>query len=106
MGPNKNPAGFIRKTFAFPKPVVWIVPKMFEILPPVTRPRMFEVGSAVSLRKLAILFVGTLKLPKLWNRLVPPPGLLPPVMLYRVELPTWMGLPTTVFSPDEVMGAV
>jgi hypothetical protein len=47
---------------------------------PVTRPRMFDVGSPVSFKKLAMLFVGTPKSPKLWNRFVPPPGLVPPVI--------------------------
>jgi len=36
---------------------------------------------------------------------VPPPGLVPPVILYWVELPTEIGLLTVVFKPDEVMGA-
>ncbi len=52
------------------------------MFPPVTRPRILLVGSAVSFRKLAMLLMGTLKLPKLWNRFVPPPGRVPPVMLY------------------------
>jgi hypothetical protein len=85
FGPNKNPAGFIKKRFEFPNPpgpFVWMMPKMFEMFPPVTRPRIFEVGRPESLRKLAMLFEGTLKFPKLWNRFVPPPGLVPPVMLY------------------------
>jgi hypothetical protein len=38
---------------------------MFEGFPPVTRPRMLEVGSAVSLRKFAIVVVGTPNCPKL-----------------------------------------
>lgn len=42
-----------------------MVPKTFEMFPLVTRPRMFEVGNAVSLRKLAMLLLGTLKSPKL-----------------------------------------
>jgi hypothetical protein len=41
---------------------------MLEMFPPATRPRMFEVGSAVSLRKLAMLLFGTLKAPKLCRR--------------------------------------
>jgi hypothetical protein len=65
FGPNKKPAGFIKKRFAFPNPVVWIVPKMLERFPPVTRPRMFDVAKPDSLRKFAMLLFGTLKLPKL-----------------------------------------
>ena len=65
VGPNKNPAGFIRNKFALPKPVVWMVPKIFDGLPPVTRPRMFDVAKPESLRKFAMLLFGTLKLPKL-----------------------------------------
>ena len=65
FGPNKNPAGLIRKRFAPPKPVVWIVPKILDPFPPVTRPRMFVVGRPVLLRKFATLLFGTLKLPKL-----------------------------------------
>jgi hypothetical protein len=65
LGPNRKPAGFIKKRFAFPKPVVWIIPKILDGFPPVTRPRMFDVAKPESLRKFAMLFVGTLKLPKL-----------------------------------------
>ena len=65
FGPNKNPAGFIRNRFAFPKPLVWMVPKMFETFPPVTRPRIFDVGRPESFKKLAMLLLGTLKFPKL-----------------------------------------
>jgi hypothetical protein len=83
LGPNKKPAGFIRNKFALPNPVVWIVPKIFDMSPPVTRPRMFEVRGRDQftgvLRKLAVSPESTLKLPKLWNRFVP--ALVPPVML-------------------------
>ena len=65
VGPNRNPAGFIRNRFALPKPVVWIVPKILDELPPVTRPRMFEVADPDWFRKLAILLVGTPNSPKL-----------------------------------------
>jgi len=60
----------MRKRLAFPKPVVWMVPKMFEIFPPVTRPRMLDVARPESLRKFAMLLLGTLKSPKLLNRFV------------------------------------
>ena len=53
VGPNTIPAGFIRNRLALPKPVVCRVPKILEGLPPVTRLRIFEVGNAVSFRKLA-----------------------------------------------------
>src|SRR6476659_1209608 len=79
---------------------------MFEMLPPVTRPRIFVVARlGVSLRKFAMLLVGTLKSPKLWNRFAPPPGLVPPVMSYWTfpEESVWGGL-TRVLSPDDVMG--
>jgi hypothetical protein len=102
FGPNRNPAGFIKNRLAFPNPpgpFVSIVPKMVDALPPVTRPRMLDVGRLESLRKLAMLFVGTLKSPKLWNRFVLPPGLVPPVMLYVLPFGV-----TMVLSPDEVMG--
>jgi hypothetical protein len=83
LGPKRKPAGLIRNKFAFPNPVVWIVPKILDMLPPVTRPRMFEVSGKDPftgvLRKLAVSPAPTLKLPKLWNRLVP--VLVPPVML-------------------------
>jgi hypothetical protein len=60
-----------------------MVPKMFEMFPPVMRPRMFEVAKlGVSLRKFAMLLLGTPKSPKLWKRFAPPPGLVPPVMSY------------------------
>src|SRR5438128_12510349 len=81
---------------------------MFEMFPPVTRPRMLDVARPESLRKFAMLFVGTLKSPKLWNRFVPlrPPGRVPPVMSYCTvpeggvaERLTW------VFNPEGVMGA-
>jgi len=65
LGPKRNPAGFIRNRFALPKPVVWIAPRIFDTFPPVTRPSMLDVGRAVSLRKFAMLFAGTLKFPKL-----------------------------------------
>ena len=35
-----------------------MVPKMFDGLPPVTRPRILEVGKAGSFKKLAMLLVG------------------------------------------------
>ena len=84
-----------------------MVPKMFEIFPPVTRPRMLEVARPESLRKFAMLWLGTLKSPKLWNRLVPPPGLVPPVMS-NCTCPAG-GVAerlTCVFSPDGVIGGV
>ena len=49
---------------------------------------------------------GTLKSPKLWKRFVPPPGLVPPVMLYWVCPPTAIGPLTWVFNQKMVMGAV
>jgi hypothetical protein len=58
-----------------------MVPKIFEMLPPVTRARILEVAAPESLRKFAMLLVGTLNVPKLRKRVVPPPGLVPPVML-------------------------
>ena len=57
-----------------------------------------------SLRKFAMLWLGTLKSPKLWNRFAPPPGLVPPVMSYWVCPPTEIGPLTWVFRPDGVMG--
>src|SRR5262245_18884396 len=66
---------------------------------------MFEVARPESLRKFAMLLVGTLKSPKLWNKLIPPPGLVPPVMLYWVcPLGSATGGLTCVFSPEGVMG--
>ena len=65
FGPKTIPAGFIKNKLALPKPVVWMVPKIFEGLPPVTRPRIFEVGNAVSFKKLAMLLVGIPNSPKL-----------------------------------------
>ncbi len=65
FGPNKKPAGFTRKRFALPNPWVWIVPKMLEIFPPVTRPRMFDVARPESFRKFAMLLFGTPNSPKL-----------------------------------------
>ncbi len=65
VGPNTIPAGFIKNRLALPKPVVWIVPKILDGFPPVTRPRMLEVGRAVSLRKFATWLVGTPNSPKL-----------------------------------------
>ena len=68
---------------------------------------MFEVAKPDSLRKFAMLLLGTLKSPKLWNRFPPPPGLVPAVMSYwtfpdgSVE-----GAETCVLSPDDVMGGV
>lgn len=82
-----------------------MVPKMLEMFPPVMRPRMLDVGSAVSFRKLAMLLAGTPKSPKLWNRLVPPPGLVPPVMSYcTFPLGSVVGALTCVLSPEEVIG--
>src|SRR6478609_2779485 len=82
---------------------------MLEIFSPVTRPRMFDVARPESLRKFAMLVVGTLKSPKLWNKLVPlvPPGRVPPVMLNCVcPLGRGTGGLTRVLRPDEVMGGV
>ena len=56
-----------------------MVPRMLEILPPVTRARMLDVGRPELLRKLAVVLMGTLKLPKLWNTF-PPPHRVPFVM--------------------------
>src|SRR5262249_47649410 len=96
------------------------MPKMLDGLPPLMRPRMLAVGKFGSstvpfrsidpeLRKFAMLLVGTLKLPKLWNKLVPaaPPGRVPPVMSY-CTFPgggVWDRL-TCVLRPDDVMGEV
>src|SRR5215469_10035524 len=94
------------------------MPKMLDGLPPLMRPRMSEVGkpegrmalgSAGSidpeLRKFAMLLLGTLKFPKLWNRFGPPPGLVPPVMSYCVFPAGGVGERVTcVLSPDDVMG--
>src|SRR4029078_175213 len=72
---------------------------------PVMRPRMLDVGTPELFRKFAILFVGTLKSPKLWKRFVPPPGLVPPVILYCVcPLGRMTAGPTCVFRPEPVMG--
>ena len=92
----------MRKRLAFPNPVVCIVPKMLERFPPVTRPRMLDVARPELLRKFAMLLLGTLKSPKLWKRLAPPPGLVPPVMSYWTfpEGSVEGGL-TRVLSPDE-----
>jgi len=46
------------------------------------------------------MLLGTLKFPKLWNRLPPPPGLVPPVMSWTVPF-----VVTMVFKPEDVMGA-
>src|SRR5215472_14649686 len=46
-----------------------MVPKMLERFPPVTRPRMFEVARPESLRKLAMLSLGTLNSPKLMKQI-------------------------------------
>ena len=82
-----------------------MVPKMLEMFPPVTRPRIFDVARPDWFRKFAMLLVGTLKSPKLWKRLVPPPGLVPPVMLYCVcPLGRATGALTCVFRPEPVMG--
>ena len=51
-----------------------------------------------------MLLVGTLKSPKLWNRLVPPPGRVPPLMSYWVCPPTAIGSLTWVCKPDGVIG--
>src|SRR6476620_11894411 len=80
---------------------------MLEIFPPVTRPRMFDVARPESLKKFALLRLGTLKSPKLWNKLVPlvPPGRVPPVMLYCVcPLGRETGGLTCVLRPDPVIG--
>src|SRR6478609_7888405 len=80
---------------------------MLEIFSPVTRPRMFDVARPESLRRFAMLLVGTLKSPKLWNKLVPlaPPGRVPPVMLYCVcPLGSVTAGLTCVFRPEPVMG--
>ena len=84
-----------------------MVPNIFEILSPVTRPRMFDVGSDVSFRKFAMLLLGTPNSPKLWKRFAPPPGLVPPVMSYWAlpEGSVEGGL-TRVFRPDDVIGGV
>ena len=80
---------------------------MVEGFPPVTRPRMLDVARPESLRKFAMLFVGTLKSPKLWNRFGPFPGLVPPMMSY-CTLPTGGVVERLiwVFRPDDVMGGV
>ena len=58
-----------------------------------------------SLRKFAMLLFGTLKSPKLWNRFVPPPGLVPPVMSYCTAPADGVRERSIcVFSPDGVMG--
>src|SRR5262245_59130984 len=89
---------------------------MFEMFPPVTRPRILLVAkpSASKLpfesndplfKKFAMLLLGTLKSPKLWNRFSPPPGLVPPVMLNWVwPFGRLMGADTAVFRPDDVIG--
>src|SRR5215472_10692668 len=81
------------------------------------RPRMLEVGRFGAsntpfrsidpeLRKFAMLLVGTLKLPKLWNRFTPPPGLVPPVMSYCVFPAGGIAdRVTCVFNPEGVIGA-
>ena len=74
---------------------------MFEGFPPVTRPRMLEVGKEVLLTKLAVWFAGTPNSPKLWKRFGPLPGLVPPVM--SKEVPCCV---TVVFNPEDVMGDV
>ena len=82
-----------------------MLPKMFETFPPVTRPRILLVGSAVSFRKFAMLLVGTPNSPKLWNRFSPPPGLVPPVMSYWTFPAGGVAERLTcVFNPEEVMG--
>src|SRR5678815_5014899 len=82
-----------------------MVPKMFEIFPPVTRPRILDVAKPESLRKFAMLWLGTLKSLKLWNRFAPPPGLVPPVMSY-CTFPAGGAADrlTCVLSPDGVIG--
>ena len=58
-----------------------------------------------SLRKFAMLLLGTLKSPKLWNRFVPAPGLVPPVMSYWVFPAGGVAERLTcVFRPDGVIG--
>jgi len=84
-----------------------MMPRMFEMIPPVPQPRKFDVSSAVSLRKFAMLLLGTLNCPKLWNRFVPPPGLVPPVMLYWLcPVERLCGALIWVLRPEEVMGAL
>src|SRR5215467_6231374 len=92
------------------------MPKMLDGLPPLMRPRMLAVGRFGSntvpfrstdpaLRKFAMLLVGTLKLPKLWNRFSPPPGLVPPVMSYWIFPGGGVAdRVTCVLSPEGVMG--
>jgi hypothetical protein len=63
-----------------------------------------DVARPESLRKFAMLWLGTLKSPKLWNRFTLPPGLVPPVMLYCVPPGTVIGSETVVWSPDCVIG--
>src|SRR5437867_12619175 len=52
-----------------------------------------------------MLLIGTLKLPKLWNKFGPLPGLVPPVMSYWV-FPAGGACDrlTRVFSPEDVIG--
>src|SRR5262245_60273107 len=88
---------------------------MLDGFPPVTRPNMLLVGKPEprtlpprstdpEFKKLAILLVGTLKSPKLWNRFVPPHGLVLPVMSYCVFPAGGVEESVTcVLSPDEVM---
>ena len=75
-------------------------------IPPVTRPRMLDVARPESFRKFAMLWLGTLKSPKLWNRLVPPPGRVPPVMSYCTCPAGGVTRVTCVFNPDGVIGDV
>ena len=66
---------------------------------------MFDVARPELFRKFAMLFDGTLKSPKLWKRFVPPPGLVPPVILYCVcPLGSMTDGPTCVLRPEPVMG--
>src|SRR5215471_3392814 len=92
------------------------MPKILDGLPPLMRPRMLAVGRFGSstvpfrstdpaLRKFAMLLVGTFKLPKLWNRFSPPPGLVPPVMSYWIFPGGGVAdRVTCVLSPEGVMG--
>jgi hypothetical protein len=106
FGPKRNPAGFIRNRFALPNPVVWIVPKISELLPPVTRARIFEVRGRDPftgvLRKFAMLFDRKFEA---MGRFTPPltgsasDGT---VAHFRAGAERWI----CVFRPDGVMGPV
>ena len=55
----------------------------------INRSRIEKVGDVVG---------RNVEVPKLWKRFVPPPGRVPPVMLWRLPF-----VVTTVFRPDDVM---